>query len=84
MTLHKYRCHKEVRAMKIVAIKECGYTWHCELTGEDGTVVRVDNEYMTRKPIMVGGYYIDDNGRTTYSPAEAFEAGYTLIEDDSK
>jgi len=84
MTLPKYRCHKEVRAMKIVDIEECDDAWNCKLTGEDGAVMHVGHGYMVKFSPSIGGHFIEDNGFFGYSSAEAFEAGYTLIEEDSK
>lgn len=79
----KYKCHKEVRALKIEAIgvredREGG-----------GVALEVEKPF---PPIIVtaewcakhnpepGGYYVlYRDGYTSFSPAEAFEDGYTRI-----
>lgn len=85
--LPKYKCHKEVWALKI---KEIRFN-----TREDGAVIGatitpaekgyrsfdVDNEYLRRAPkIEPGGYFVVyKDGYRSYSPAAAFEEGYTRI-----
>lgn len=77
----KYRCHKEVHAHKIASINLL----------ENGTAIivpagrypsfQVDAEYVTKHKPQAGGYYIVyEDGYKSWSPAEAFEGGYTLVE----
>lgn len=50
-----------------------------------GHHTRVSVEWVLKNNPDPGGYYvIDEEGYANYLPAEAFEAGYTLIEEDSK
>ncbi len=76
----KYKCHKEVWALKIAEITE----------GTDGAVltvadegfgsVCVDGDYLKRHKPKVGGYYVVYvGGYKSFSPAKAFQAGYTRI-----
>lgn len=82
----KYKCHKEVWALKIVKIVRDGEGEDRETDGsaiitpaEDGYgAFRVNNEYMRKHNPEVGGYYVlyADN-YASYSPAKVFEEGYT-------
>ena len=41
----------------------------------------VDNEFMNKHKPVVGGYFvIYEDGYTSFSPAAAFESGYTRVE----
>lgn len=75
--LPRWKSHKIVQAAKIVAID--GHVLQLEV---DGTRVKVhaDTEYLIKHKPQVGGYWVVyDDGYTSWSPAEAFEAGYTRI-----
>ncbi len=86
-----YVCHKHVQAFKIdlieldedVAKRENRETSHgAYLLGEGlhGPVVTVDIAFMRRCNPKVGGYYVRyDDGYESYSPAKAFEEGYTPL-----
>ena len=77
----KYKCYKEVWALKIEGIKHA----------EDGSAtiipedhrygaIEVDTAYMQKHQPTVGGYYVVyKDGYKSFSPAEAFESGYELI-----
>lgn len=84
----KYRCHKEVWALKIKNIQQStvqpsphpygSYT----ITPEDKGFAPFDvpTAFVERHTPVAGGYYVQyEGGYTSYSPAEAFEGGYTLI-----
>lgn len=84
MDLPRYRSHKAVRAAKIAAIE---YHDNAE---DSGFLLRFEGDV---KPVLVtlgwsnrfnpkiGGYYVVYNdGYTSWSPAEAFEEGYTRLE----
>ena len=74
-----WKCHKKVYASKItaiVALKPEGY----RITLEDGNV-RVANAWVAKHFPMIGGYFVQyADGYESFSPAEAFERGYTKIE----
>ena len=77
----KYKCHKEVYALKIakIDVSEGGATITPE--GDGRGPFGVDHDYLIRHQPETGGYYVVyADGYKSYSPAEAFEAGYTLIE----
>jgi hypothetical protein len=83
----RYRCHKEVWALKIAEVID-----PTEPGNEsDGSRIivqadagyaqfRVDHEYMRRNKPVPGGYYVVyQDGYKSFSPAQAFEDGYRLI-----
>lgn len=86
----KYRCHKEVRAMKISRVMrgaDGGYGAVIELVMPVETykvsdfTVDVDHDYIKKHDPAPGDYYVVyRDGYCSCSPAEAFENGYTLIE----
>lgn len=83
----RYKCHKEVWALKIAAITD-----PTEPGNEsDGSRIitpaepgyapfRVDHEYMRKHKPEVGGYYVVyKDGYLSFSPAAPFEEGYSRI-----
>ncbi len=79
----KYVCHKEVWALKIGGF--------AQTVGEPGMLITpadegyaaftVDQEYVDKHDPQVGGYYVVyEDGYKSFSPAHAFESGYSLIE----
>ena len=81
--LPKYKCHKEVWALKIKEILPNEATGDCfviEPTDKRYAQFHVPIAYVTKHKPEPGGYYVKyPDGYTSYSPAEAFEDGYTLI-----
>jgi hypothetical protein len=111
--LPRYRCHKEVWALKIKEIRAaqypnferatcrgcaalgtaCGNCERCKWIAENGNpgyvIVPederyarfcVDREYFNKHQPKAGGYYVVyADGYKSFSPAEAFESGYTRI-----
>jgi len=87
--LPKYKCHKEVWALKIGALKMDGADDPQRET--DGSAIitpaderygsfRVNHEYMRKHNPQPGGYYVlYADGYKSFSPADAFEKGYILI-----
>ncbi len=76
-----YQCHKKVKAMKISEIVPDFQTNNLKMLfeGSDGYVV-VSKEWSYKNNPEVGGYYVVyEDGYDSYSPAKAFEEGYTLI-----
>lgn len=95
--LPRYRCHKEVRALKIREVikhahpdpKADDAAFEASSTFQGAHLFPVDDGY---GPIPVdaawyrkhspeaGGYYVlYDDGYASYSPAKAFEDGYTRL-----
>ena len=82
-----YQCHKKVRALKIERVELC----EPDRAGECDALITpadtrfgaffVDEDYLKKHKPMPGGYWVQyEDGYNSYSPAEAFESGYTLIE----
>lgn len=81
--LPSYRCHKEVKAARITEIKNAaGDGDDVDLVlGDIGLTLRKDYLWVEKFCPMVGGYLVEYNdGYQSFSPASAFEDGYTLIE----
>lgn len=83
-----YQCHKKVYALKIAAIEQTpanveadGGSWNLVVADEAYGPFRVSHEWYTAKKPEVGGYYVvyPGDGYDSYSPAKAFEDGYTRI-----
>lgn len=78
-----YNCHKKVRALKIESI-EVDDNGSVIITPEYKSYLpfEVSQAYMEKHVPVSGGYYVVyEDGYESYSPAKAFEEGYTL---DSK
>lgn len=70
-----YICHKRVQAFKITRVD--GFHLYGELLDE---VVQTDRIYFAKHNPQPGGYYVRyADGYESYSPAAAFEAGYTEL-----
>jgi len=86
--LPEYKCHKTVWALKIADLQLVD-------GGESGGIITpveqgyapfpVDEEFIrkrlpTNRAGVIGGYWVlYKNGYQAWSPAEAFEEGYTLL-----
>lgn len=83
----RYKCHKEVWALKIKAI-EFEFDDNSKLSGalitpeENGYArIYVHQEYIDKHKPEAGGYYVVyKDGYKSWSPAKAFEEGYTRAE----
>lgn len=79
----KYACHKQVWALKIkeVHIRDIGteatyYSLH--FVDEGYAPLRVSADYVHKHNPRSGGYYVVyKDGYASFSPAAAFEEGYT-------
>jgi len=82
--LPRWKCHKEVWAAKILSVEPGPEQCRLGLTvrgddSEDGSVVVTEAWFEKHAPVA-GGYFVQyDDGYKSYSPASAFEAGYTRI-----
>lgn len=87
--LPRYKCHKEVWALKIANIVRDG-VGHVNRETDGSAIITpaeegyapfpVDGNYMWKHKPEVGGYYVVyEDGYKSFSPAKAFEDGYTLI-----
>ena len=82
--LPEYRSHKVVRAGMILEIGT--------MPSESGTIrlyiddafIEVTAAYMEKHKPQIGGYYVlYSDGYASWSPAEAFEEGYTQMSSDT-
>lgn len=79
----KYKCHKEVEAQKIVDMHNISQNPErdYDIKLDDESVVTVTWGWMQKHVPHIGGYYVVyADGYTSFSPAEAFEEGYTEVE----
>jgi hypothetical protein len=81
----RYKCHKQVWALKIadISLTDTGQEKGAALIvpAEKGyAAFTVDQSYMDKHRPQAGGYYVVyDDGYTSFSPAKAFEEGYTRV-----
>lgn len=77
MELPRFKCHKVVQAFKIIQIDTDPAQPATVLRGDGGISLKVPDDYLAKQQARVGGYWVKyDDGYESYSPAEAFEAGY--------
>jgi hypothetical protein len=92
--LQQYKCHKTVRAAKIIQVDQkpnpdptglsvaSSYGAMLTLNSEAVPAIEVAAEWMIKHKPEVGGYYVVyEDGYASYSPQKAFEDGYSLIEE---
>jgi len=78
MDLPKYKCHKVVSAAKIVAVID-SETLMLEVGGSKFEH-KISGQPQLVTPRAVGGYYVKYlDGYESWSPAEAFESGYSRV-----
>lgn len=79
--LPQYLCHKVVRAAKITALRPNGNPDMPDLAlGEIGGIVTLLPDWFEKHKPVVGGYYVVyEDGYASFSPAKAFEEGYTRL-----
>ena len=81
----RYKCHKEVWALKIKEIKRepygnAGVEYYIVPEDARYAPINVHPEYIEKHAPKAGGYYVSyTDGYISYSPAKAFEEGYTRI-----
>lgn len=84
MEMPKYRSHKTVWAMKITGIEPQAADGTagllCETPDGQPSRIIVTQEYQQKHAPAFGGYYVRyADGYESFSPAQAFEEGYTRI-----
>lgn len=81
----RYKCHKLVWALKIKDVYREPHgnaTVKYFLVPEDPgyAPIEVSTEYISKRSVEPGGYYVVyEDGYKSYSPAKAFEEGYTRV-----
>lgn len=81
----RYQCHKQVWALKIHDIRRVpsgnATVTHTIVPADDRYApFEVSLEYVGKHSPQAGGYYVVyDDGYKSYSPAKAFEEGYTRL-----
>ncbi len=78
----RYRCHKEVWALKLRGVGPVDGSGKAWLFPEDReySEFAVSSEYLRKHDPQPGGYFVVyDDGYESFSPAAPFEAGYTRI-----
>jgi hypothetical protein len=77
-----YECHKKVRAAKITDVRyQDPEQSVLTLDPGDGSKIEiwVRNGFIAKHNPQAGGYYVMyEDGYVSYSPAKAFEEGYSL------
>lgn len=76
-----YESHKIVRAARITAIRtgDEGHTLVVD-GGEASREIKPGDAYFARHQPQVGGYFVRyEDGYESFSPAAAFEAGYSAL-----
>jgi hypothetical protein len=92
MEMPKYQCPKKVWALKIDKIeplpnpdetgRSVAASYGATITPADEGYgpFEVDAQYVTKHNPQAGGYYVVyDDGYKSFSPAAAFESGYTKL-----
>lgn len=81
--LPRYQCHKIVRAAKVVSAEHLSnneFYLTLELPGGEAAHAHWRSGKPTNAGQLVGGYIVQyDDAYESWSPAAAFESGYTLI-----
>lgn len=83
--MKKFQCHKIVKALKIASMDYM----HVEdshfymLKDSEKETISVSLTWEGKHKPKIGGYLVEyEDGYQSYSPAQAFESGYSLIEDE--
>lgn len=75
-----YQCHKKVRAIKIKRIESADSGERLIPEDENYNPIFVSSAYMQKHSPEVGGYFVlYADGYQSFSPAKAFENGYSPI-----
>ncbi|MGA3098120.1 MAG: hypothetical protein ABSF25_16820 [Bryobacteraceae bacterium] len=81
--LPRYRCHKEVCAFKIGSVITPLEGKYLLAPEGSGPAVEVGTGYLQKHKPEIGGYYVRyADGYESFSPAKAFEEGYSPIPEE--
>ncbi len=86
--LPKYKCHKEVRAIKISDVTRDPSGVSVTITPAEAGYgpFQIDSDWMRRfndDEDDMGYFVVYKDGYASWSPSKAFEEGYTLIGDET-
>ena len=92
MEMPRYKSHKTVHALKIGEIRQSpadevhpGGSWEIVPAEKVFAPIIVTHDYVTKHSPQAGGYYVlYEDGYHSYSPAEPFEDGYTLLRPEQR
>ncbi len=77
VAMPQYQSHKKVWALKIAGISIDGFL---SFENEMYAPIQMEREWLDKHNPEVGGYYVVyEDGYKSFSPAQAFESGYTRI-----
>ncbi len=81
--LPRYKSHKIVHALKIKGVViEDGIVWIVP-DDKEYAAFEVDKAYYDKHKPQSGGYYVVyEDGYKSWSPADAFESGYTRVSNE--
>jgi len=87
-SMPRYRCHKEVAALKIARVSPVLLTgapnpvrYMIMPADERYSAFTVEPSFFHKHNPQAGGYYVVyENGYESFSPAKPFESGYELID----
>ena len=84
--MKQFKSHKLVHAVKIAQIvchpgaPASGLAAECHIIGDDGGKYDVDHAWLAKHSPKPGGYFVRyADGYQSYSPASAFEEGYSAV-----
>jgi len=76
----EWQSHKKVFANKITDLKQVDASGKGRIFLDNGGFVEVEHSWLAKHLPEVGGYYVRyKDGYESYSPAKAFEEGYTKV-----
>lgn len=80
MKLPEYQSHKVVEAGKILSIARATATLVVDTGPDTAADVKVGHDWLERHNPKIGGYYVRySDGYDSFSPATAFEEGYSRL-----
>lgn len=81
--LPKFKCHKIVSGIKIAEMRQTpGGDFYFIPEQDPHASIRIDSAFIEKHSPEIGGYLVEyADGYRSYSPAEAFEEGYSPIDD---
>lgn len=80
--LPRYQCHKQVHALKVAQLMENPRGFELHFEDQSYVPMQFPHEWIVKHAAHAGGYFVwYADGHKSFSPADAFEAGYTLIEE---